>query len=303
MRLLLAVAATAAAHGLIRSIEGANNVSMPGLSGTFSSPCNKHPLLTFIVTDGTPRNCVVNACGAQADTAIIRDADIKSGKASPLGKTLPRGPVDAATVMKAFMGMSEAPQNHGAADAVGFEDDIPRAQRREEHKRQMQDLFNLPLVGALGAGGKRTSYPVETIVADNYGQGKQNGLPTCDDDGVVSLVYRQVNQDGAGPLTAAVDGTSGGSDAAAFKDADVVLNMPGVGAGGLSLATNTDFPVKVRMPRGMTCEGKVAGMDNVCIVRVRNQAAAGPFGGAAAFTQGKAARKRALARLEVAWEA
>lgn len=59
------------------------------------------------------------------------------------------------------------------------------------------------------------------------------------------------------------------------------------------------------MPQGMTCEGKVGGANNVCIVRVRNGAAAGPFGGSAAFTQTPAARKRAIAyrlkkRMEIA---
>jgi hypothetical protein len=49
------------------------------------------------------------------------------------------------------------------------------------------------------------------------------------------------------------------------------------------------------MPEGMTCDGQVGGAQNVCIVRVRNGAAAGPFGGSAAFTQTQAARKRAVA--------
>ena len=71
-------------------------------------------------------------------------------------------------------------------------------------------------------------------------------------------------------------------------------DVPGVGFQGLSLATNKDFPLKVQMPAGMTCEATVAGVDNVCVVRVRNGAAAGPFGGSAAFTQSAAARKRAI---------
>lgn len=53
--------------------------------------------------------------------------------------------------------------------------------------------------------------------------------------------------------------------------------------------------MKVKMPEGMTCDGKVGGAENVCVVRVRNSAAAGPFGGSAAFTQTKAGRKRAIA--------
>lgn len=91
-----------------------------------------------------------------------------------------------------------------------------------------------------------------------------------------------------------MDGTSGGRDAKAFKDARVTQNMPGVGISGLSIATNTDYPIKVKMPEGMTCDGEVGGAKNVCIVRVRNQAFAGPFGGAGAFTQSPAARKRAI---------
>lgn len=96
-------------------------------------------------------------------------------------------------------------------------------------------------------------------------------------------------------MDAAVDGTSGGTDPDAFQTAEVTQDVPGVGFGGLSLATSTEFPLEVRMPEGMTCDGTVAGVDNVCVVRVRNGAAAGPFGGSAAFTQSAGARKRAIA--------
>jgi len=108
-------------------------------------------------------------------------------------------------------------------------------------------------------------------------------------------MYIQINQDGAGPIEAAVDGTSGGTDPAAFQPAEVTQDVPGLGFGGLSLATSRDFPLEVRMPAGMTCDATVAGVDNVCVVRVRNSAIAGPFGGSAAFTMSPEARKRAVA--------
>ena len=38
------------------------------------------------------------------------------------------------------------------------------------------------------------------------------------------------------------------------------------------------------MPAGMQCSGSVGGATNVCIVRLKNGAGAGPFGGSAAFT-------------------
>jgi hypothetical protein len=53
--------------------------------------------------------------------------------------------------------------------------------------------------------------------------------------------------------------------------------------------------MQIQMPAGMTCDATVAGVNNVCVARVRNGAAAGPFGGSVAFTQTQAARKRAIA--------
>ena len=48
------------------------------------------------------------------------------------------------------------------------------------------------------------------------------------------------------------------------------------------------------MPAGMTCTANVGGASNVCVVKMQNQALAGPFGGSAAFTQSAAAKKRAI---------
>lgn len=247
------------------------------------------------VADGTPRDCSSNGCGSQADTAIIRDREISSGKASALGRTQGNGPVDAATMIQNFMGSASAPTNNGSADSVGVEDDIPsnaNDRRGNTFTRGLADLFS----GLTGGGkGEKTETAEETTVAATAGEGATSGLPTCADDGSITMTFRQINQDGAGPMEAAVDGTSGGTDPDAFQNAEVTQDVPGAGIGGLSLATNTDFPLTVQMPAGMTCDGSVGGADNVCVVRVRNNALAGPFGGSAAFTQSTAARKRAVA--------
>lgn len=123
------------------------------------------------------------------------------GKSSAIGYTQGNGPIDPANIVSTFMGTgpNSAPTNKGASGSVGVEDDIREArQRREEHKRQFgfgSGLFeNLPGVGALGLGGKKNSFETETIVADTAGQGASSGLPTSDDKGVVSMVYRQVNK-------------------------------------------------------------------------------------------------------------
>ncbi|KAI0816736.1 cell surface protein [Xylaria sp. FL0064] len=273
--------AVVSGHGLVTSIQGANGVSMPGLS----------------VADGTPRDCSSNGCGSQADTSIIRDRELGTSKASALGRTEGNGPVDASVMISNFMDASGAPTNNGAASSSGVEDDLSGLKGAAgQNKRGV--LGNL-LGGLTGGGnankGTKSEQAAETGVAASAGQGSTSGLPTCADDGSITMTFRQINQDGAGPLTADVDGTSGGTDVNAFQQAEVTQDVPGLPVGGLSLATNTDFPVTVQMPAGMTCDASVGGADNVCIVRVRNGAAAGPFGGSAAFTQSPAARKRAVA--------
>jgi len=219
------------------------------------------------VIDGTPRDCPTPGCGSEADTSIIR-----KNAASPLGKTQGGGAVSAAAAISSFMGT-------GATAGT---------------KRQ---LFGKPKGkgnAAAAAGTKTPKGTVEQGVAAAAGTGASSGLPTAADDGTITMTFHQVNQDGAGPLTAAIDPTSGGTSAAAFQPATVTQDVPGIGIGGLSGASVMDFPVKVQMPAGMTCSGTVGGATNVCVVKMQNAALAGPFGGSAAFTQSTAARKRAI---------
>lgn len=101
--------------------------------------------------------------------------------------------------MNAFMGRAgDAPTNQGSSGAGAGEDNLftqlmsQRRQRREEHLNEMRGLFD-NLGGLLGGSfGKMSNYAQETIVGDMYGQGAEHGLPTTDDNGDISLVYRQV---------------------------------------------------------------------------------------------------------------
>jgi hypothetical protein len=125
---------------------------------------------------------------------------------------------------------------------------------------------------------------VENANAQTAGKGAQGGLPTVAQNGVVNLNFHQVNADGAGPYTAAVDPTSGGTDEAAFQPATMAVNVPGKNSlDGQNKAS--DMQLQVQMPAGMKCAGNVAGQQNVCVVRIQNQALAGPFGGSAVFQQ------------------
>lgn len=261
--LLAAFAATnVSAHGVVTQVQGANGVTLPGLS----------------LIDDTPRDCASPRCGSEADTSIIRKNELGTSKASALGRTNGGGPVDAATMVSLFMD-----------GASGNTTAVKKA--REIH------LANLAARGLLprqSGGTKTPKGTVETGVKAATGAASSDGLPTTADDGTLTMTFHQVNQDGAGPLTAAVDASSGGTDPSAFKTAEVTQNVPGIGIGGLSGATTMDFPVAIQMPAGMTCQGSVGGAENVCIARLQNSALAGPFGGSVAFTQSPAAKKRAI---------
>ncbi|QSZ32931.1 hypothetical protein DSL72_002514 [Monilinia vaccinii-corymbosi] len=249
------------AHGVPTEIQGANGVKMPCLS----------------VIDGTPRDCATPGCGSEADTTIMRSKELGTSKASAIGRNA-KGPVDASKMISMFMG---GDANSTATKAA-----------REVHEAHMLRRSLLPRNPDGSVRAAKGS--VETGVKAAAGAGAKSGMPTCADDGTISMTYHQVNQDGAGALKAMVDATSGGTDPAAFKSAEVTKDVPGIGIGGLSAAQTTDFPIKVQMPAGMTCSGSSGGASNVCIVKVMNGAAAGPFGGSAAFVQSAGAKKRAI---------
>jgi hypothetical protein len=208
-----------------------------------------------------------------------------TSKASALGRTNGGGPVDAAAAISTFMGTGGATKR-GLADLLGGGGAAKQGGGAA--------AGGAAAGGATSAGTKTPKGTTEGGVAKAAGTGATSGLPTTADDGTITMTFHQVNQDGAGPLTAQVDATSGGTDPAAFQDAQVTQNVPGIGVGGLSAAQTTDFPVKVQMPAGMTCSANVGGASNVCVVRMQNAALAGPFGGSAAFTQSPAAKKRAV---------
>ena len=261
--LLAAFAATNVfAHGVVTDVQGANGVTLPGLS----------------LIDDTPRDCASPRCGSEADTSIIRKNELGTSKASALGRTNGGGPVDAAAMISLFMD-----------GASGNSTSVKKA--RELHLAKLAARGLLP---RQSGGTKTPKGTIETGVKAATGAAASDGLPTTADDGTLTMTFHQVNQDGAGPLTAAVDATSGGTDPSAFKTAQVTQNVPGIGIGGLSGATTMDFPVAIQMPAGMTCQGSVGGAENVCIARLQNSALAGPFGGSVAFTQSPAAKKRAI---------
>ncbi|GAM82368.1 hypothetical protein ANO11243_003470 [Dothideomycetidae sp. 11243] len=246
------------AHGVITCIYGANGVTMPGLT----------------VVDGTPRDCTTPDCGAQSDTAIYRGTN-------PLGMLLSGKNVDPSINFKMFMFGNDTDTFNGDDNGAPDSNNASGSENPAENGNSDDPA------------GIKTPYGTkETMVRDTAGDGKSSGLPTPDRYGLVTLSVHQVNGDGAGPFTAFIDSTSGGLTAAAFKTAPVVQNVAGVASN--SATTTTDFPMMVQVPKGTVCSGTIAGVNNVCILKITNAAANGPFGGSVAFTQSSKQRKRAV---------
>ncbi|QSZ34875.1 hypothetical protein DSL72_007734 [Monilinia vaccinii-corymbosi] len=95
----------------------------------------------------------------------------------------------------------------------------------------------------------------------------------------IIVTIHQVNADGAGPYSCDLDQTSNAGMIS--QNLTVTNNVPGVN--GLSQAKTQDFNITVQLPENLACIGASTG--NVCTVRCRNNAVAGPFGGCFAIQQ------------------
>ena len=89
-----------------------------------------------------------------------------------------------------FMGDGVAPTNDGANSSVGVEDNIRGAKANDKTRRRRQ-LSGL--AGLFGGGGSKSNGPAESGVAASRGAGASEGLPTCADDGTITMTYRQVS--------------------------------------------------------------------------------------------------------------
>lgn len=116
----------------------------------------------------------------------------------------------------------------------------------------------------------------------------------------LSGTFHVVTSDGCGPIQAVVDPTGTGAFSTGTMLA-TTADVPGTKGqcprsitkksyvrsllenSGLitkrATNVNQDFKVAFTMPAGTTCTGTVGGQSNVCLVKIANNNAAGPFGG------------------------
>ncbi|KAB5588757.1 hypothetical protein CTheo_7801 [Ceratobasidium theobromae] len=130
--------------------------------------------------------------------------------------------------------------------------------------------------GAAGPCGRTLAGGVNDVAAQ-LEAASAAGLPSVASNGTVTMTIHQVNGDGAGPYTCDVSADASGTN---FVAMNVVQNVPGQNS--RSSARATDFELVAQMPSGTACTGGPNG--DACIVRCRNGARGGPFGGCAAVT-------------------
>lgn len=145
---------------------------------------------TNTVQDGTPRDCPTPGCGSEADTSIIRQKELGTNKASALGRTNGGGPVDAAKAVANFMGSSAAASTSSTASTA-----------KTNNKRGLLDALTGGKGNAGGAAGaaggadaagtKTAKGTSEDGVAKAAGVGATSGMPTCSDDGTITMTFHQ----------------------------------------------------------------------------------------------------------------
>ncbi|KAI0429888.1 hypothetical protein F5Y09DRAFT_245639 [Xylaria sp. FL1042] len=185
----------------------------------------------------------------------------------------------------------------GSGMALGIDTSTPRDGTRRRPFQQDSTRFKgdqADTVGeTIGAGDNDIEQGTQAIMAETGDQ-----LPQISQGGELNMTLHQVNSDGGGPYTCAINADGTGQT---WEDLTVTTTPPGENSRNRDGAA-TDFPLVAAIPDDQTCTGTVAGQDNTCLVRCMNAARAGPFGGvvpvqmAGANSTGNAATaRRALA--------
>ncbi|EEY17084.1 CAS1 [Verticillium alfalfae VaMs.102] len=162
----------------------------------------------------------------------------------------------------------------GTGMALGVDTSTPRDGTRRNPFQQDATRFRgdqSETIGeTVGAGDNNIESGTTAIMTEMGDQ-----LPQVSPGGQLDMTLHQVNSDGGGPYTCAInaDGT-----AQTWTDITVMQSPPGRNSRNRD-GEQSDFPMVAAIPASQTCTGTVAGQENVCMVRCMNDANAGPFGG------------------------
>ncbi|KAI0104697.1 hypothetical protein GGR51DRAFT_225254 [Nemania sp. FL0031] len=184
----------------------------------------------------------------------------------------------------------------GSGMALGIDTSTPRDGTRRRPFQQDSTRFKGDQADTIGetleGGNNDIEQGTQAIMAETGDQ-----LPQVTQGGELNMTLHQVNSDGGGPYTCEINADGTGET---WEDIDVTTTPPGENSRNRDGAA-TDFPLVAAIPDDQACTGTVAGQDNACLVRCKNAARAGPFGGvvpvqmAGASTGNSTTARRALA--------
>ncbi|KAF2963449.1 hypothetical protein GQX73_g10121 [Xylaria multiplex] len=184
----------------------------------------------------------------------------------------------------------------GSGMALGIDSSTPRDGTRRRPFQQDSTRFRgdqADTIGeTLGGGDNDIEQGTQAIMAETGDE-----LPQITQGGELNMTLHQVNADGGGPYTCAINADGTGQT---WEDLTVTTTPPGRNSRNREGAA-TDFPLVAAIPDDQACTGTVAGQDNACLVRCMNDARAGPFGGvvpvqmAGSSSGNSTAARRALA--------
>jgi hypothetical protein len=167
-------------------------------------------------------------------------------------------------------------QNGIIGTALGIDDSVSRASAGRAAQTDTSVIRDRDVMtGQAGPCGKtkiagvlKMDEEITKVAARNNGE-----LPTITAGGDLEMTLHKINEDGGGPFFC--DFTTDGEK---FTPMQVTRNVPGFL--GLGLGRVQNFPLTVKIPADVaTC---TAGPNkDTCMVRCRNAAVAGPFGGCA----------------------
>lgn len=172
--------------------------------------------------------------------------------------------------------------NGVSSTAMGIDPSTPRdGTRRRPFQQDSSIIRDQEIQSGEASPCGRTLVGGVNQIASNVEEASSAGLPSMSANGQITMTLHQVNGDGAGPYTCDISTDATGTN---FVPATVVTNVPGTNS--RSRARAQDFPLVVQAAAGTTCTGGPNG--DACIVRCRNAARAGPFGGCAVVTNPEA---------------
>ncbi|KAF3909545.1 hypothetical protein AA313_de0204868 [Arthrobotrys entomopaga] len=99
--------------------------------------------------------------------------------------------------------------------------------------------------------------------------------------GWLNVTMAQQNTDGGGPYTCEIDESGKGTD---FKPLETT-GQDCLGKYGANLCNDQDWYVGAIMPKDLKCTGTNGATKNLCMVRCKNDAPNGPFGGCISIQQ------------------